>query len=398
MNPKYIMELHEEYRKRCLNLQASENYLSYRVRRALSSDMASRYSMVFDAEVHGVYVHNVYGGAYYQEEIVKIAENLAKEVFGFKYVNVKPISGHVAAMAALLSSTSRGDKIMAISPQDGGYDGYSSNYLPEMFGLKYVPLPIKDLRVVDVDSIKREKPELVILGASYILFPYNLDEVLEICEEIGARIIYDASHVMGLLPSGFQEHIEKCDLVYGSTHKSFPGPQGGIILSNNEEMMKRVERNLTWRVQDNYHTHRVASLAMSLDEFKPVAKLYGKRVAENSHRLALNLHEEGLEIKYPPEFSKSHQILVDEKKLKENFGLTPPEMSEILERNNIIVDRVGRIGTAELTWKGYKENDMERIAEVIFLALKGKDVKGDVEQIVSLWNGKTLGEIQRART
>lgn len=360
--------------------------------------MASRYSMVFDAEVHGVYVHNVYGGTYYQEEIVKIAENLAKEVFGFKYVNVKPISGHVAAMAALLSSTSRGDKIMAISPQDGGYDGYSSNYLPEMFGLKYVPLPIKDLRFVDVDSIKRERPELVILGASYMLFPYNLDEVLEICEEIGARIIYDASHVMGLLPSGFQENIEKCDLVYGSTHKSFPGPQGGIILSNNEEMMNKVERNLTWRVQDNYHTHRVASLAMSLDEFKPVAKLYGKRVVENSHRLALNLHEGGLEIKYPPEFSKSHQILVDEKKLKENFGLTPPEMSEILERNNIIVDRVGRIGIAELTWKGYKENDMERIADVILLALKGKDVKEDVEQIVSLWNGKTIGEIQRART
>ena len=92
MKPQGIIQMHDEYRKRTLNLQASENFISYNVRRALASDMASRYSMVFDQEVHGVFVHNAYGGTRYQEEITEYAENMAKKVFGFKYANVKPIS------------------------------------------------------------------------------------------------------------------------------------------------------------------------------------------------------------------------------------------------------------------------------------------------------------------
>jgi len=392
MNPLQLVELHDEYRKRCLNLQASENYLSFRARKALSSDMASRYSMVFDGEVHGVKVHNVYGGARYEEEIVNSAESLAKDVFKFKYVNVKPISGHVAAMASLLASVPKHGKIMAIHPQDGGYDGYFSPYLPDMFGLKYVPLKLLNLRKVDTENIRKEKPDVIILGASYILFPYNLREVIEVAEDINAKVIYDASHVMGLLPSGFQEDIEKCHLVYGSTHKSFPGPQGGIIFTNYEEISEKVEKNLTWRVQDNYHTHRIASLAMALYEFRPVASIFGKKVAENTYILARELNDGGLKIRYPPEFSRSHQLLVDENSLKENFGVTPPEMSTILENNGIIVDCVGRIGTAEVTWKGYTPKDMKDIAHAIIAALKGEDVKKEVEDIVNRWDGKTLGE------
>ncbi len=392
MNLEAILQKHEEFRDRCLNLQASENYLSKRVRKALSSDMASRYSMVFDDFVHGIKVHNAYGGAYYQEEVLEIAEKLATKIFGFRYASVKPISGHVAAMAALLSTAERGDTIMAISPEQGGYDGYSQKYLPDMFGMKYTPLPLKNMREVDVDAIRKERPNVVILGASYILFPYNLREVLEAAEDIGGMVIYDASHVMGLLPSGFQRDIERCSLVYGSTHKSFPGPQGGIIFTNDEEMMERVERNLTWRVQDNYHSHRVAALALALQEFEPVAARYGALVAENSQTLARHLHEGGLKIKYAPEFSRSHQILVDEKSLKKRFGLKTPQMSGILEKSGIILDCVGRIGTAEITWKGYTAKDMKDIAGVILSALQGMDVREKVQEIVERWDGKTLGE------
>ncbi len=387
-----IIEKHDAYRKNCLNLQASENYLSPKVRSALSSDMASRYSMVFDEVVHGIYVHNAYGGTKYQEEILNAAKDLAKKIFGFKFACVRPISGHVAAMAAVLSATHRGDKIMAISPEIGGYDGYSPNYLPDMFGLKYVPLPLKEMRFVDTEAIRREKPQVIILGASYILFPYNLSEVLDVAEEIDAKVLYDASHVLGLLPSGFQKDIERCDLVYGSTHKSFPGPQGGMIFTNNQEMMEKVEKNLTWRVQDNYHSNRVAALALALEEFQGVAEIYGKRVAENSHQLGKSLHSQGLGIKYPPEFSKSHQLLIEERELERNFGLKAPEMSRVLEKNNIIVDCVGRIGTSEVTWKSYGQEDMEEIADLIIQALKGIDVRDRVRKIVEKWDGKTLGE------
>ncbi len=391
MNPQGIIQLHDEYRKRVLNMQASENFLSYRVRKALASDMASRYSMLFDQEVHGSFVHNAYGGTKYQEEIKEYAENKAREIFGFKFANVKPISGHIAAMTVLLSLTKRGDKIMAIPPELGGYDGYSQPYMPDMFGLNFVPLDMEDMRRIDVEKIRREKPKLIILGASYIIFPYNLTEVLEVAEEIGARVVYDASHVMGLLPAGFQEGIERCDAVYGSTHKSFPGPQGGIIFTNDESVAEKIEENLTWRTQDNYHTNRVAALAMALYEFSPVAKVYGKNVVENSKALARALEEGGLGIKYSPEYTNSHQVLVDENSLKDEFSLTPPQMSEVLEENGIIVDSVGRIGTAELTWKGYGPEDIREIAGIIIAALEGEDVKEEVSRMVDKWDGKTMG-------
>ncbi len=385
MNPNGIIQMHDEYRKRTLNMQASENYLSYNVRMALASDMASRYSMVFDKEIHGVKVHNAYGGTKYQEEIREYAEKKAREVFRFKFSNVKPISGHIAAMSVLISLTKRGDKIMAIPPELGGYDGYSQPYMPDMFGLKFVPLK-------DVDDIRREKPDLVILGASYILFPYNLDEVIEVTEDIGAKCVYDASHVMGLIPSGFQKGIERCHVVYGSTHKSFPGPQGGIIFTDFEELAQRMDENITWRAQDNYHSNRVAALAMALYEFAPVAENYGKMVVKNSKALARALEDNGLDIRYSPKYTESHQILIDGRSLLKNFSISSPEMSRLLEDNGIIVDAVGRIGTAELTWKGYGPDDMNDIANLMILAIEGEDVKEEVLSIVDRWDGKTLGE------
>ncbi len=387
-----IVRKHNAYRRSVLNLQASENYLSEEVRSALASDMASRYSMVFDSEVHGAMVHNAYGGARYQEEITEYAESLASEIFGFEHVNVKPISGHIAAMSVLVSLASKGDRIMAISPEDGGYDGYSQNYLADMLGLEYKPLRIEGMRRVITDDITEFRPNLVILGASYIPFAYNLREVIEVAHDVRAKVIYDASHVLGLLPGGFQEGIEECEVVYGSTHKSYPGPQGGIIMSNHADIAKKISDEMTWRTQDNYHTNRVAALAVSLEEFKPVAREYGRRVRRNSKALASRLHEHGIKVRFPPDFTESHQILLDGDALREEHGLDVVEFGEILERNGIIVDRVGRLGTAELTWKGYGEEDMLAIAHAIHLAVLGEDVSQIVRDLIAKWDGKTLGK------
>ena len=392
MNPIEIVKKHNEYRENTLNLQASENYLSPQVRWALSSDMASRYSMVFNAIVHGSFVHNAYGGTKFQEEIVEYSENMAKKIFGFRFANVKPISGHVAAMGVLVSLLRRGDKIMAISPEDGGYDGYSTDYLPKILGLKYKPLKIENMRRISPREIIDFRPRMIVLGASYILFPYNIGGILKIAREIDALVVYDASHVLGLLPSGFQKNIEKCDVVFGSTHKSYPGPQGGLILTNNEELAEKIDRNLIWKVQDNYHTNRIAALALSFYEFEKVAVIYGKRVSENSKMIAKTLNDSGLKIRYPKEFTDTHQILIDETALKENFGLSFPDMSKILEKNGIIIDSVGRIGTSELTWKGYKKHDMKEIGFAIVSALEGRDVRREVNDIVGRWDGKTMGE------
>ncbi len=391
MQPLDIVMKHDRYRANVLNMQASENYLSSSVRRALASDMASRYSMVFDSEVHGVFVHNVYGGTKYEEEIVELAEKLAMKVFGLSHSNVKPLSGHLAAMTVLIALAKRGSKIMAIPPEKGGYDGYYQPYLPDILGLEYIAPELND-GILDPNHILKTRPDIIILGASYILFPYDLKPILDAAAEIDAMVVYDASHVLGLLPSGFQNDIEKCAVVYGSTHKSFPGPQGGIILTNQSELADKIDKNLTWRTQDNFHVNRVAALAQALWEFEPVAVEYGKRVSENSYALAKTLDEIGLKIKYPPHYTRSHQVIVDEHHLLEKFNITPPKMSNILEKNGIVIDAVGRIGTAELTWKGYTAEDMEHIAHIIVSALKGNDVKAQVKNLVKKWDGKTLGE------
>jgi len=391
MNALELVREHNRLRDSTVNLQASENYISERVRFALSSDMASRYSMVFDTEVHGSFVHNAYGGTMYQEKITELAESLASEIFEFEHVNVKPISGHIAAMSVLVALAKRGDKIMAISPEDGGYDGYSQAYMPNMLGLKYKPLIIERLQHIPTEQILSYRPNLVILGASYILFPYNLKELLDVAEDINAKVVYDASHVLGLLPAGFQEHIHRCQVVYGSTHKSYPGPQGGIIMTNDERIGARIESMMTWRTQDNYHTNRVAALAVSFEEFKNVSKTYGVRVKENSQTLARELHSKGLEIKYPPEFTESHQLLVDTNALMHNYSMSPVEMSRVLEKNGIVVDNVGRIGTAEITWRGYSREDVLALADYIIDALNGESVIDDVRKLADIYHGKTLG-------
>ncbi len=387
-----IIEKHDEYRKATINLQASENYLIPEVRQALSSDMASRYSMVFDEEVHGTIVHNAYGGTKYQEDITELAKSLSSSVFGFDYTCVKPISGHIAAMSVLVALLNKGDRIMAIAPEDGGYDGYSQPYLPDMLGLKYKPLIIEEMQYIPVEQIMDYKPNMVILGASYILFPYNLREILEVSEDIGAKVVYDASHVLGLIPSGFQENIWDSLVVYGSTHKSYPGPQGGIIMSNDKETLKAIERKMTWRTQDNYHTNRVAALAASLEVFSDVAKEYGVRVRENSQTLARELHSHGLEIRYPPKFTMSHQILIDQNSLIKGFNMDTVKLSNTLENNGIIIDAVGRIGTAELTWKGFTVEDMKEVASLIISAINGDNVIDSVRKLSAKYNGKTLGK------
>lgn len=391
MYSEELINSHNVYRTHMLNMQASENYLSQTVRNALSSDMASRYSMVFDTTVHGEFVHNAYGGAKYEEKIRVFAESLAREIFNFEYASVKPISGHAAAMAVVISLTKRGDRIMTISPEDGGYDGYSYGYLPDMLGLHYKPIKTESHHILNVDDIYNFKPELIIVGASYVLFPYNLGDVITAAADVGAKVVYDASHILGLIPYGFQKDIDKCDVVYGSTHKSYPGPQGGIILSNDEYVLRKIENNLTWKVQDNYHANRVAALCVSMEEFRSVAKDYGKAVQENSHALGTSLYSKSFPLMYPPDFTKSHQLLIDVLKLHNDFKLSPAKISVILEQNGIIIDRVGRIGTAELTWKGYNPAHMRKIAALITFALSGEDVSKEVEEIVNLWDGETMG-------
>lgn len=375
-----IVRSHNSYRDSTLNMQVSENVLSPRVREALSSDMASRYSIVIDSE-------DAYGGAKYSNELLAQVERLACEVYGSRYAEVRTIGGHVAAESVLLALIRKKESIVALAEKDGGYPGYAQGFIPNMFGFQSYHVPFsrekQEIEFPRFEKVMEEvSPKLIVLGQSYFVKPYDLKRVRKLADRHDSLIAYDGSHVMGLLAGKqFQPDVlEYCDVLYGSTHKTFFGPQGGMILTNDRHIMDSVRRNLFWRTMDNYHISRVAALGVALEEMKKYGKEYAGNVVSNTRKLAKSMDESGVPVNFAPWYSDSHQSLLNEGKLKE-IGSSFLDFSKKMEKNGIIVDREGRVGSAELTRMGIR--DIERIGPLMASALKGKDVRKDVSGIVS---------------
>ncbi len=377
-----ILDRADEYRKHTLNLQASENVVSSDVRRALASDLASRYSHL---EPSG---HNSYGGTGYAEEILETAESLAREVYGSEYAEVRPTGGHIAVLASILASCEKGDSIMTIGAANGGYPGYTQPYVPDMLSLKNAEIPYEEeTQEIDYsgfsETARKVRPAAIILGQSAFVRPYDLKRVREIADDAGGRtsLIYDGSHVMGLIAGKtFQKDVlDYADILLGSTHKSLFGPQGGIMLTNDRGRAVRLREQLVWKTMDNYHPNRVAALALALAEMKETGEEYAGRVVRNSAELGAELDREGLGIRFRPWYSYSHQILLDREKLSEK-GFNPLSFSTRMEENGIILDRDGRIGTSEISHLGI--TDMKGVARLVLDAASGNNVRGRVEDMV----------------
>jgi len=391
-NSYFVDSMRDEEKWRieeCINLLPSENTTSPQVRALLSSDFVNRYTLPIDAEYAGEYIENGYRGTCITTEVERKAEEVAREVFRARYACVQPLSGHIAAMIAIASCTRRGDKLMAIPPEHGGYDGYAQAYIPDLLGLKASTLPYdEDIGNLDIEKavarIRKERPALVILGASYLLFPYDMGPVRDVCTAVGSKLAYDGSHVLGLIAGDeFQRPLkEGADILYGSTHKSFFGPQGGLIVTDGADMNARVRKNLTWRLVDNAHWNRVASLGHALLEMRKFGPQYARQVVRNSQRLGKELAQQGFPLRFEQlGFSKSHQLLIDLKGLKRRYGLTVNDFSVRLERSNIITDSVGRLGTAEITRMGFKERHLGALADIFMAAAEGEDVRRDVKDL-----------------
>ncbi|MBN1678382.1 MAG: PLP-dependent transferase [Candidatus Thermoplasmatota archaeon] len=384
------MRAQEKWRiEECINLMPSENQTSPQARALLSADFVNRYTLTVNAEYAGEYMENSYRGTRITTEIERKAEELAREVYGCKYACVEPLSGHIAAMIAIVSTTSRGDKVLAISEEFGGYDGYAQKYIPDIVGLRAGKLPFEASKWnLDYEAaaaqIRRQKPKVVILGASLILFPYDMPPIKEACDGVGATLLYDGSHVMGLIAGGeFQKPLRQgADILYGSTHKTLPGPQGGIVLTDSKEMDKAIRGNLTWRLMDNAHWNRIASLGQTLLEMRRFGPAYARQVVRNSKRLGKELKERGVPIMFEElGFSESHQLLMDRRALKARYHLTVNDFANRMERSNLIIDAVGRIGTCELTRIGMKEKHLPELADLFAAAAGGKAVKKQVKAL-----------------
>ncbi|MCW3993227.1 MAG: hypothetical protein NWE85_01500 [Candidatus Bathyarchaeota archaeon] len=353
-----LVRKHEEWRgRKCLNLIPSENVMSHAVRGLLSSELAHRYT------ARGRF----YMGTRFIDDIEQCGEEIAKEVFGAETADLRPLSGHIADLIFIASFAKPNDVVMCVSPEDGGYPGMWKDGLAGLFSLRAVPFPFSkhdmNIRVEEAkEAIRRVKPKIVIFGASLITFPYPVKELAEVAHENGARVGFDGSHVMGLIAGEhFQDPLkEGASALFGSTHKTLFGPQGGIILADREhgEIMKA---KIYPTFVDNAHWNRIAALTLALAEMKKFGNAYADQVISNAKTLARALYDHGFPVRCQHlGFTQSHQVLLD----YGGFELGRV-IAEKLQDANIIVDCVVRIGTCEVTRCGMKEREMMEIAELV---------------------------------
>jgi glycine hydroxymethyltransferase len=379
---------HDRWRGRdVFNLLASENAVSPLARKYLSSDLAGRYTLPLTVDFHGETIDNSYTGTRYTDQIEALANSAAARLFHAKFATTRPLSGHIAALSALVPLLPPKSKLLAIAPDQGGYDGYAPGFIPAMFEYTVRPIPADGPghSVVAEDAvatIQSERPQAVVLGQSFFLFPYPLKEIAEAAHSVDALVLYDASHVLGLIAGGqFQDPLrEGADVVFGSTHKSFPGPQGGILVTDREDLFAQIDPALVWRIFDNAHWNRIAGLAQTLLELERCGVEYARTVVENAQAIGRALTDLGVPLIAEAEgFTKSHQVHLDRERLRAATGLSPGVLARRLERQRLLIDLVGRVGTAEVARLGLAPADMPRLAELIVRAgVKKERVGADV--------------------
>ncbi len=391
---------HNRLFEESIPLIASENVISPLAKELLLSDLGSRYA-------EGLPGKRYYQGNYYVDQIEILTTELAKKLFRTEYADVRPISGTNANQAVVFALTHPGDIITSL-PLAGGAHISSAKFGTVGFrGLNVINYPF-DVETMNIDVdltsklIKIVKPKVALFGQSVFLFPTPLRELEDAFNEANCYVWYDGAHVLGLIAGKkFQDPLrEGAHVVSGSTHKTLPGPQRGIILANpkDEEMWEKIQRAVFPGVISNHHLNTMAALGVTLAEHIEFGEQYADQVIRNAKRLAETLHSLGFKVLGEKVgFTESHTILVD---VKAQGG--GRKVAENLEKANIILNMnllpyddpskprnpSGiRIGTQEVTRIGMKESEMDEIAYFIKrVAMDNEDpnsVKEDVKDFKS---------------
>jgi glycine hydroxymethyltransferase len=369
---------HEAWRQKCLNLIPSENITSPQVREMLASDFGHRYA----------WDEPWYGGQKYTIHIEELATQAAKKLFNAEYANVRPLSGHLSLMSVIMGLCEPNDTILISHTENGGYPLNLQARFP--LDVQYLPYQ-SDQYSMDVsgakDLIEQIHPTLVILGASIFLQPHPVRELAKATHEAGSTLVYDGSHVLGLIAGGqFQNPFrEGAQILLGSTHKTFFGPQGGIVLvRNDEDLAEKIDITLRPNpvLVDNYHHHRVAALAVALTELLAFGKEYARQVVQNAQGLARALDSNGVSIIGDSwGFTSSHQVLLQTTNFEHGR-----QIRDQLEESDIIADIGVRLGSQEVTRRGMKQPQMQRIATLIARRLEGENtetIKKEVHQLTT---------------
>src|SRR5713226_3377278 len=378
-----------------LELIASENFVSEAVLEAAGSVFTNKYAEGYPGKRY-------YGGCEYADIVEQTAIDRAKELFGADHANVQPHSGSQANMAVYLAALEYGDKILGMNLSHGGHltHGHPLNFS----GLSYKVADYgvsRETEMIDYDELQRiaerERPKLIVCGASAYPRIIDFERIGEIARSVGARMFADIAHIAGLVVAGLHPSpVPHADYVTTTTHKTLRGPRAGLILCK-EEHAKEIDRRLFPGVQGGPLVHIIAAKAVAFGEaFRDDFKEYQRQILANAKALASELQEQGLRIVSGG--TDNHLMLVDV--WMDGKGITGKVAEKALEAANITVNKNTipfdqnkpfvasglRIGTPAVTTRGMKEPEMREIGRMIAAIVnepESEEVRNDVKRSIA---------------
>lgn len=362
-----------------IELIASENFVSETVMEANGTVLTNKYAEGYPSKRY-------YGGCEHVDVVESIAIERAKKLFGANYANVQPHSGAQANMAVFFALLTPGDTVLSMSLAHGGHLSHGS---PVNMSGKYwniVPYGLTETdNVIDYEEVRRLalecKPKLILAGASAYPRIIDFKKFSEIAKEVGAYLMVDMAHIAGLVATGVHPSpVPYADVVTTTTHKTLRGPRGGLILSNDEEIAKLINKAIFPGTQGGPLMHTIAAKAVCFQEaLQPSFKAYAEQIVKNSKVLAQTLLDEGFQLVSGG--TDNHLMLVNLTGMKVDTG---KEAEFLLDEVGITVNKNAipfdtqkpfvtsgiRVGTAAVTTRGFKEEDVVEVGKLISLTLK----------------------------
>ena len=379
----------EKRQEEGIELIASENFVSKAVMEAAGSVFTNKYAEGYPGKRY-------YGGCVNADVVESLAIERLKKIFGAKYANVQPHSGSQANMGVYVGLLEAGDKILGMSLSAGGHltHGYKINFSGKNYiGLEYGLHPETEL--IDYEAVReialREKPKMIVAGASAYSRIIDFKKFREIADEVGAYLMVDMAHIAGLVAAGLHSNpLEYADVVTSTTHKTLRGPRGGVILTNNEEIAKKIDKTIFPGIQGGPLVHIIAAKAVAFKEaLSPEYKEYQEQVAKNAKVLSEELTKGGLRIVSGG--TDNHLMLVDlrpmgvtgklaEAKLEE-AGITCNKNAIPNDPEKPFITSGIRLGTPAITTRGFKEEETRQVAQFILTVLGNIDDSEKIAQV-----------------
>ncbi len=388
-DPKVMSIVNDEIARqnKHIELIASENFVTEAVMEAMGSQLTNKYAEGYPAKRY-------YGGCEVVDQVENLAIDRLKELFGADHANVQPHSGSNANLGVYFAFLSPGDKVLGMNLSQGGHLTHGSPVNISGVYYNFVDYGVdKETETIDYEMVReiavREKPKMIVAGASAYPREIDFSKFREIADEVGAYLMVDMAHIAGLVAAGLHQNpVPYADFVTTTTHKTLRGPRGGAILCK-EEYAKKIDKAIFPGIQGGPLMHVIAAKAVAFGEaLSEEFKEYQRQVVSNSKALAEGLMEEGFRLVSGG--TDNHLILIDVR----NKGLTGKVAEAMLNdvgmatnKNTIPYDPESpfvtsgvRIGTAAMTTRGFKEEEMKEIAKLMALALDQDSDKEAVRQ------------------